>query len=80
MLNYYGGKTILIPTTTELSTVLNSLVAYERQQNTDMSLTEILKDLDIGKKEVPEVLRLLILIPELLQDYDFKREVKTDKK
>lgn len=80
LLNYYGGKTIRIPTTTELSTVLNSLVAYERQQNTDMSLTEILKELDIGKKEVPEVLRLLVLIPELLQDYDFKREVKTDKK
>lgn len=77
LINYYGGKTIRIPKVDELSTILNALLVYEREQNTDLSLSDIFKDIGISKKEIPEIMKILQLIPQLMNDYDFKRE--TDK-
>ena len=79
LLNYYGGRTIKIPKVDDLRIILDSLVIYERQQNTDLPLNDILKDLDVDKKDKNEVLKILALIPRLLEDYDFKRETESDK-
>ena len=72
-LNYYGGKTIKVPKVEELSILLDSLLIYEKQQSSNMSVTEIFKDMDIPKKDRTEILKILSLIPELLENYDFKR-------
>lgn len=79
LINYYGGKTIRIPKVDELSTILNALLVYEREQNTDLSLSDIFKDIGINKKEIPEIMKILQLIPQLMDDYDFKRETKRNK-
>ena len=79
LINYYGGKTIRIPKVDELSTILDALLVYEREQNTDLSLSDICKDIGISKKEIPEILKILQLIPQLIDNYDFKRETKRDK-
>ena len=79
LINYYGGKTIRIPKIDELSTILNALLVYEREQNTDLSLSDIFKDIGIDKKEIPEIMKILQLIPQLMDDYDFKRETKRNK-
>lgn len=79
LINYYGGKTIRIPKIDELSTILNALLVYEREQNTDLSLSDIFKDIGINKKEIPEIMKILQLIPQLMDDYDFKRETKRNK-
>ena len=72
-LNYYGGKTIKVPKVEDLSILLDSLLIYEKQQSSNMSVTEIFKDMDIPKKDRSEILKILSLIPELLENYDFKR-------
>lgn len=79
LINYYGGKTIRIPKIDELSTILNALLVYEREQNTDLSLSDIFKDIGISKKEIPEIMKILQLIPQLMNDYDFKRETNRNK-
>ena len=79
LINYYGGKTIRIPKVDELSTILDALLVYEREQNTDLPLSDICKDIGISKKEIPEILKILQLIPQLIDNYDFKRETKRDK-
>ena len=77
--NYYVGKTIRIPKVDELSTILNALLVYEREQNTDLPLSEIFNDIGISKKEIPEILKILQLIPQLIDNYDFKRETNRNK-
>ena len=59
LINYYGGKTIRIPKVDELSTILNALLVYEREQNTDLPLSDICKDIGISKREIPEILKIL---------------------
>ena len=79
LINYYGGKTIRIPKVDELSTILDALLVYEREQNTDLPLSDICKDIGISKKEIPEILKILKLIPQLIDNYDFKRETNRNK-
>lgn len=79
LINYYGGKTIRIPKVDELSTILDALLVYEREQNTDLPLSDICKDIGISKKEIPEILKILQLIPQLIDNYDFKRETNRNK-
>ena len=79
LINYSGGKTIRIPKVDELSTILNALLVYEREQNTDLPLSEIFNDIGISKKEIPEILKILQLIPQLIDNYDFKRETNRNK-
>lgn len=74
LLNYYGGHTIRIPTTQELVNVLDALVVYEKQQNEDMSLSEALKDVGVKGENRDNVLEVLGLIPEIVENYEFKRE------
>ena len=76
LINYYGGKTIKIPTLSELSNVLNALIVYERQQNTDQKLTEILNDLEIEDKSKSEVIAALSKVSSIMEEYDFRREIK----
>ena len=72
-LNYYGGKTIKVPNVDDLSIILDALLVYEKQQNEKLSIDEALKDLGIDKNKKQEILKIVCLIPELLENYDFKR-------
>lgn len=74
LLNYYGGQTIRIPTTQELVNVLDALVVYEKQQNEEITLSEALKDVGVKGENRDNVLEVLGLIPEIVENYEFKRE------
>lgn len=78
-LNYYGGKTISVPKIEDLSLILYALLVFERQENTDLPLDDILRELGISKKNKGDILKILNIIPELLKDYDFKRDTESDK-
>lgn len=73
LINYYGGKTIKIPSVNDLKNILDALLVYERTQNTEEPLEDVLKEVGVNKRDKQEVIKLLTLIPELLNDYDFKR-------
>ena len=53
--------------------LLDALLVYEKQQNDKLSIDEALKDLGIDKNKKQEILKIVYLIPELLENYDFKR-------
>lgn len=72
-LNYFGGKTITVPTVEEFNTILSTLLVIERKENTNMTEEEIFADLGICKKEQEEVKKTLPVVLEVLRDYDFKR-------
>lgn len=72
-LNYYGGKTITVPTTTEFNNVLTALLVLERKENTELSEEEIFNDIGLSRKEIENVKQILPVIAEIVQNYDFKR-------
>lgn len=72
-LNYFGGKTITIPTVEEFNTILSALLVLERKENTEMTEDEIFSDIGLTKKEKDQVKQVLPIISEVIIDYDFKR-------
>lgn len=72
-LNYYGGKTITIPTVAEFNNVLTALLVLERKENTELSEEEIFSDIGLSRKEIENVKMILPAISEVIQNYDFKR-------
>lgn len=73
-INFFGGETISVPTIDEIRGVLNAIVFYERQVNTDLSEADILKELGIVTPAAKaEMYKALETVAELLQEYDFKR-------
>lgn len=73
-LNYYGGTTITVPTVKEFKDIVDALMYYERAINTDMREDEIFKDLNIDIKRKPEILKVVNIIINLIEEYDFKRK------
>ena len=72
-INYYGGKTIKVPTINDLSILIHALMVFERLNNTNVDIDTILKELAISKKEKKEILESIQIIQETLANYDFKR-------
>ena len=73
-INFFGGTTLSVPTIDEIRGVLNAIVFYERQVNTNLSETDILKELGIVTPAAKaEMYKALETVAELLQEYDFKR-------
>lgn len=72
-INYYGGKTIKVPTINDLSVLIHALMVFERLNNTNVDIDTILKELAISKKEKKEILESIQIIQETLANYDFKR-------
>ena len=72
-INYYGGKTIKVPTIDDLSILIHALMVFERLNNTNVDIDTILKELAISKKEKKEILESIQIIQETLANYDFKR-------
>lgn len=71
-LQYYGGKTITIPTTQEFNSLINALLLYQLIDIEGKNSTDALKEL----KEVTNLKELnskYILIKEILDEYDFRR-------
>ena len=72
-INYYGGKTITVPTIKDLTNILQALLAFEEMNNTDKSLDDILRDLSLTEKDKKEMIRTINLIEQIVGEYDFKR-------
>lgn len=72
-INYYGGQTIRVPTIRELTELIHALLVFERINNTDKSIDDILEELDINVREKNNILKIIKVIQENLSEYDFKR-------
>lgn len=75
-LNYFGGQTITVPTVKQLSGVLAAITVYVYQQDGDKPLPEVMKEVGVAPRDRDEVLEVLNLIPQLVTNYDFKRNAE----
>lgn len=73
-LNYYGGKTITIPTLDDLNSILDALFLYQKVSFENKTLKEALKLLDVSYNEGKKLTNIYVKLCELLRDYDFSRD------
>ena len=73
LLNYFGGKTIKIPTVQEFNDLLSALLVLEQKENTDLSDEEIFNELNIKKTNRDTVMNNINVISKIIEDYDFAR-------
>ena len=73
LLNYFGGKTITIPTAKEFNEIVSALLILERKENTDMTEDQIFEELSIKKKDSDRMRHILNIVSGVVDEYDFKR-------
>lgn len=73
-LKYFEGQTITVPKISELKSILDSLLFYERKLNSELSDNEIFEQLDIPVAERANMYKTLDVIQNILAEYDFKHE------
>lgn len=73
-LSYFEGQTIKIPRISDLKSIINALLFYERKSNTNMTDDEILADLNISERDKSSLYETINLISEIIKEYDFKRD------
>lgn len=74
MLQYFGGKTITIPTVKEFKDLVDSLCLYDLVNVDGIDYSRALKDLDISKDRMEEVSKIYQKICDILSKYNFKRD------
>lgn len=72
-LNYYGGKTIKVPTVEEFNNVVNSILVYVTKENDNKTFDEACAEIGVSSKNKGSVLSAVKIVSELLNEYDFKR-------
>ena len=72
-MSYFEGQTIKVPKIQDLKDIVNTLLFYERKNNTSLTDDEILYNLNIPKSEKEKINSTLNLISEIVKEYDFKR-------
>lgn len=72
-LNYYGGKTIKVPTVDEFNRVVDSILVYSVKENDDKTIEEACAEMGVAVRDKASVMQTVKLLGELLSEYDFKR-------
>jgi hypothetical protein len=72
-LNYYGGKTIKVPTVEEFNDIVNSILVYATKENDNKTFDEACAEVGVPSKNKVPVLSTVKIVSELLNEYDFKR-------
>lgn len=72
-INYYGGKTLTVPTINDVSNFITSLLALEQVENTEKDLGTIMKDLGVTTSDKSKIVKNIGVLKGILNEYDFKR-------
>ena len=72
-LNYYGGKTIKVPTVDEFNRIVDSILVYSVKENDDKTIEEACTEMEVAVRDKAFVMQIVKLLSELLNEYDFKR-------
>lgn len=72
-LNYYGGKTIKVPTVDEFNRIVDSILVYSVKENDGKTIEEACTEMGVALKDKASVMQIVTLLGELLSEYDFKR-------
>lgn len=74
LLQYFGGKTITLPSIKEFKDLVDALCLYELVNIDKMDYSKALRELDIDKKRMSELSEIYNKICDILKNYDFKRD------
>lgn len=72
-INYFGGKTITVPTINELSNILNALLVLEQMENNDIDINTAMKNVNIKSIDKKYILENIDILKQILTEYDFTR-------
>lgn len=72
-INYFGGKTITVPTINELSNILNALLVLEQMENNDIDIDTAMKNVNIKNIDKKYILENIDILKQILTEYDFTR-------
>lgn len=68
LLNYYGGKTITIPTVEEFNDIVVALLVMERRDNTGESYENIFKEIGVTKVNKEKVVDTMMMLHSLIEN------------
>ena len=72
-INYFGGKTITVPTINELSNILNALLVLEQMENNNIDIDTAMKNVNIKSIDKKYILENIDIRKQILTEYDFTR-------
>ena len=72
-LNYYGGKTVKVPTVDEFNKIVDSILVYSIKENDGKTIEEACTEVGVVTRDKAAVMQTVKLLGELLSEYDFKR-------
>lgn len=72
-LNYYGGKTVKVPTVDEFNKIVDSILVYSIKENDGKTIEEACTEMEVAIRGKATVMQTVKLLGELLSEYDFKR-------
>lgn len=75
---YYGGKTIKIPTIKEIYSIMNVILLYQYVNIEGKDYTQSIKDLGLNDKESRAIQKIYQELCKALSNYDFKARKNYD--
>jgi hypothetical protein len=71
--NYFGGRTIRVPTLTELYSIMNLILLYQYVKIDGMEYNEAISTIGYASSELKKVKAAFNALCKVLDKYDFKR-------
>ena len=78
--NYFGGRTIKIPTIEELYSMMNLLMLYQYVNIENKSYEESIKLIGYDSKDLRKVKKAYLQLCDVLKNYNFKSRLNYDNK
>ena len=73
LVEYYGGKTISIPTMKEFKDIVDAICLYDLVNLEGQELNKAIKNLKVPEEEVKDLKSNYLNICKILENYEFKR-------
>lgn len=73
MLEYYGGKTITIPTMKEFKDIIDAICLYDLVNLDGEDINKAIKKLEVPEDAIKDLKNNYLHICSILQNYEFKR-------
>lgn len=73
LLEYYGGKTISIPTMKEFKDIVDAICLYDLVNLDGEDINKAIKKLEVPEDQIQELKNNYLYICKILEKYDFQR-------
>lgn len=73
-LEYFGGTTIRVPTMSEFKIVIKALLLYQYVKVDGFTFNKALSLIDLEELRAKDVKKTFVLIVDILDKYDFRRQ------